>query len=145
MDALRPRRSGPSRAGTRMARPRFRMSRSMVKAISEAAASVGMTAPAWLRGVVADRLNMTDLADLQPVARYDGTPDGNAMQALRMQLHQTGGLLTQVAKVARKEGEAARHADAESALADVKAAIKVLAGWQSERCEASSRAEGAGK
>lgn len=128
-----PRRNGPSRAGTRMARPRFRMSRNMVAAISVAAKLAGLTAPAWLRQVVAERLSMDDPGDLQPVTRYGGTPDGSAMHALRMQLHQTGGLLTQVAKVARKEGEAARHDDAEAALADVQAAIGIIKGWQAER------------
>lgn len=117
-----------------MARPRFRMSRSMVEAISKAAVSAGLTAPAWLRQVVADHLNMHDPADRQPVGQYGGDGhDAAAMHALRMQLHKTGGLLTQVAKVARKEGEAARHDDAEAALADVQAAIRVIAGWQAER------------
>lgn len=127
-------RNGPSRAGEPMRRPRFRMSRSMVEAISKAAAKAGLTTPAWLRDVVADRLDMPDSADRQPVARYGGDgPDATAMHALRMQLHETGGLLTQVAKVARKEGESARHADAEAALADVRAAIRVIAGWHAER------------
>jgi len=132
--ALRPRRNGPSRAGTHMARPRFRMSSDMVKAVGKAAASEGLTAPAWLRGVVADRLDMPDPADRQPVARYGGDgPDAAAMTALRMQLHELGGLLAQVAKVARKEGMAERHADTEQTLAHVRGAIGIVAGWQATR------------
>lgn len=103
----------------------------MVEAINAAAASAGLTAPAWLRGLIAERLDMSDLADRQPVARYGGNgPDTAAISALRMQLHELGGLLVQVAKVARKEGMAERHADTEQTLAQVREAIGSVAAWQ---------------
>ena len=114
-----------------MVRPRFRMSTDMVESVNKAAASAGLTAPAWLRGVVADRLDMTDPADLQPVRRYGGgSPDAQALTALRMQLHGLGGLLVQTAKVSRLDGDAALHADAERTLAHVRAAIQTVAAWQ---------------
>lgn len=117
-----------------MVRPRFRMSRDMVEAVDRAAASAGLTAPAWMRATVADRLDMPDPADRQPVQRYGGgSPDVQALTALRMQLHETGGLLVQVAKVARQEGATQRHADAEAALADVRAAVGVVTTWQAEK------------
>lgn len=131
MEAIK-RRSGPSRAGEPMTRPRFRMSRDMVEAIDQAAAATQLTAPAWLRQVVADRLAMSDPADLQPVQRYGGSPDSNALHALRMQLHETGGLLTQVAKVARREGSPELRADAEAALAELRVAVSIIAEWQKQ-------------
>lgn len=127
-------RHGPSRAGTPMMRPRFRMSAAMVDAIGAAAARKGLTAPAWLRAIVANHLGMPEQADRQPVRAYGGDgPDAAALTALRMQLHELGGLLVQLAKVARLDGEAARHADAEHTLAEVREAIGTVARWQRER------------
>lgn len=103
----------------------------MAAGIDAAAATAGLTGASWVRGVLADRLRMDGAADRQPVRRYGGGgPDAAAMTALRLQLHETGGLLVQVAKVARLEGEAARHADAEAALADVREAVSIVAAWQ---------------
>ena len=127
------RRSGPSRTGDKLRPVRLRMSAAMSARMNERAKNAGLTGGAYVRALIGRDLSLDDPADLQPVIRYGGTPDGNAMHALRMQLHQTGGLLTQVAKVARKEGEAARHGDAEAALADVQAAIDIIKGWQAER------------
>lgn len=133
-----PRRQGPSRVGERLAPLRLRVSRNMAVNIDAAALSAGQTGAAWVRAVVADRLGMEDAADRQPVRRYGGGgPDAAALTALRLQLHETGGLLTQVAKVARLAGEAARHADAEAALADVKEAISIVSVWQAERAAIS--------
>ena len=76
-------------------------------------------------------VNLTDPADLQPVRRYGGNnPDAQALTALRMQLHQLGGLLVQAAKVSRQGGDAALHGDAERTLVDVRAAIQTVAAWQ---------------
>ena len=126
-----PCRNGPSRAGAQMVRPHYRMSAAMADGIDAAAASEGLTAPAWLRAVVADRLGMDSPADLQPVRRYGGgSPDAQAMSALRMQLHMLGGLLVQAAKVSRLDGDAELHADAERTLARVREAIATVSAWQ---------------
>ena len=133
-DALTPRparRQGPSQAGERMERQRFRMSDAMAYAISTAAKDAGLTAPAWLRGLVADRLGMSSPADRQPVQAYGGGgPDAAALTALRLQLRQTGGLITQGAKEARLAG-IPTHPDLEDALAQVRQALTLLMGWQS--------------
>lgn len=103
----------------------------MVEAVDRAAASAGLTAPAWMRATVADRLDMSDPADRQPVRRYGGGgPDVHALAALRMQLHMLGGLLVQTAKVSRLAGDPTLHADAEQTLADVRAAIAAVSAWQ---------------
>ena len=129
-----PRRGGPSRAGSPMKRPHFRMSAAMAEAIGATAAREGLTAPAWVRAVVADRLEMPDQADRQPVARYGGKPpDARGVVALRLQLRQLGGLLTQVAKVSRKDGYAATHAHAEETLARIRDAIAVIGTWEAEK------------
>ena len=124
-------RNGPCRIGIRMERPRFRMSGDMIRAINAAALSSGLTAPAWLRQVVADRLAMSDPADIQPVQSYGGAgPHAAALTALRMQLHELGGLLIQLAKVSRLDGKAEHHADAEHTLAEIRQAIAQVAVWQ---------------
>lgn len=135
-----PRRHGPSRGGTPMVRPHYRMSAAMAVAIGAAAAREGLTAPAWLRAVVGDRLGMDDTADRQPVRAYGGGgPDAAAMTALRLQLRQTGGLITQGAKEARLAG-IPTHPDLELALADIKHAITVIQGWQHARSDAPTSA-----
>ena len=127
------RRHGPSRAGTPMVRPHYRMSSDMVGAIDAAAAEAGLTAPAWLRAVVADRLGMDSPADRQPVRAYGGgSPDAAALTALRLQLRQTGGLITQGAKEARLAG-IPTHPDLEAALADIQHVIGIIAAWQADR------------
>lgn len=128
------RRPGPSRTGAPLAPIRLRVSRDMADRIAQEAQAAGLTGGAWVRGVLADRLAMDDPADRQPVRAYGGGgPDAAALTALRMQLHETGGLLTQVAKVARRDGHAARHADAEATLAAIREAIAIIAEWQKER------------
>lgn len=128
-----PRRHGPSRAGSPMVRPHYRMSIDMAEAIDAAAAREGLTAPAWLRAVVGDRLGMEDAADRQPVRAYGGGgPDAAALTALRLQLRQTGGLITQGAKEARLAG-IPTHPDLEDALAQVREAIAVITAWQRMR------------
>ena len=132
------RRQGPSRAGEPLAPLRLRVSRTMASGIDAAAANAGLTGAAWVRAVLADRLGIDDLADRQPVRAYGGAgPDAAALTALRLQLHQTGGLLTQVAKVARQEGQVTLHADAEAAIADIKEAAAIVAAWQAERMATS--------
>lgn len=133
------RRSGPSRIGPPLAAPvPIRLSPDMRTAADEAARVRGLSLGAWVRGVLAERLAMTDPEHVQPVRAYGGGgPDVAALTALRMQLHELGGLLTQVAKVARREGEAARHADAEATLSEVRAAIAIVAAWQDERRSAA--------
>lgn len=134
-----PRRQGPSRVGEPLAPLRLRVTRRMAEGIDAAAAAAGQTGAAWVRAALADRLGLEGQADRQPVRRYGGGgPDAAAMTALRLQLHETGGLLVQVAKVARIEGHAARHADAEAALADVREAVSIVAAWQAERSAPSS-------
>lgn len=137
---LRPlRRHGPSRAGEPLGPLRLRVTRGMAAGIDAAALAAGLTGAAWVRAVLADRLALDDLADRQPVRCYGGGGlDAAALTALRLQLHETGGLLVQVAKVARQEGQAARHADAEAALADVREAVSIVAAWQAERAAPSS-------
>ena len=134
----RTRRQGPSRAGEPLAPIRLRVSQAMAGRIDDEAARARLTGGAWVRGVLADRLAMDTAADRQPVARYGGgDPDAAALTALRMQLHELGGLLVQVAKVARLDGEAARHADAELTLAEVREAVGIVAQWQQERGRAA--------
>jgi hypothetical protein len=114
-----------------MQRARFRMSAAMVDAIDAAAAQARLTAPAWVRFIVADHLDMPDSADRQPVERYGGkSPEARELVALRLQLRQLGGLVTQVAKVSRKDGHAAAHADAEETLARIRDAIAVIGTWE---------------
>ena len=132
MSALR--RHGPSRVGLPMQPVRLRLPPGMVRRVTEAAREEGWTDSTWMRCAIAHRLASRGEDQLQVVRRYGGGgPDAAAMTALRLQLHQLGGLLTQVAKVARTDGEAARHADAEATLADVRAAIATVAAWQAER------------
>ena len=129
-----PQRHGPSRVGVPMQPVRLRLSPTMVRRVAEAARENGWTDSTWMRCAIAHRLASRGEDQLQVVRRYGGGgPDAAAMTALRLQLHQLGGLLTQVAKVARTDGEAARHADAEATLADVRAAIATVAAWQAER------------
>ena len=128
----RPRRAGPSRVGVPML-PGLpvRMPPALHAAVSEAARIEGVTSAAWVRSVLADRLSLDDVDDRQPVQAYGGAgPDLAALTALRMQLHELGGLLVQVAKVSRQEGQVARHAEAEATLADVREAIGMVAMWQ---------------
>ncbi len=133
-----PRRHGPSRTGEPLAPMRLRVTPTMAAGIDAAALAAGQTGAAWVRGVLADRLALDGQADRQPVRRYGGGgPDAASLTALRLQLHETGGLLTQVAKVARQEGQAARHAVAEAALADVREAVSIVAAWQAERMAVS--------
>lgn len=125
------RRQGPSRTGNRMRPIRLRMSPAMVEAMASHARSTGMTDGAYMRALVGRDLDLVDPADLQPVRRYGGgSPDAQALTALRLQLHQLGGLLVQTAKVSRKEGDVPLHADAEQTLADVRDAIATVATWQ---------------
>lgn len=130
-----PRRAGPSRAGAPLGPPvPVRMSRPMRDAAAAAARSRDLTLGAWVRSVLAERLDMTGPEHTQPVETYGGGgPDAAALHALRMQLHELGGLLVQVAKVARHDGQAARHADAERTLSEVREAIGTVARWQKER------------
>lgn len=130
----RPRRAGPSRAGVPMlpGMP-VRMPPGLHAAVTEAARTKGVTIAAWVRGVLADRLSLDEMDDRQPVQAYGGAgPDLAALTALRMQLHELGGLLVQVAKVSRQEGHAAQHADAEATLADVRETIGMVAIWQDQ-------------
>ena len=115
-------------------RTRFRMTATMLQTIDAAARVADLTSPAWVRQVIADRLGMTDPTDLHPIQRYGGTgPDAAALMALRLQLNQLGGLLTQLAKVSRKNGDTALHADAEGTLAEVRDSIGIISKWQEER------------
>ena len=107
----------------------------MAIAIDAAAALDGLTSAAWVRAVLADRLGMDGQADRQPVRAYGGGgPNAAALTALRLQLRQTGGLVTQGAKEARLAG-IPTHPDLEAALADIKHAIAVIQGWQDARRE----------
>ena len=130
--ASRPsRRQGPSRVGEPLAPMRLRVSRTMAATIDASALNAGLTGAAWVRGVLADRLGMEDAADRQPVRAYGGGgPDVAALTALRLQLRQTGGLITQGAKEARLAG-IPTHPDLEDALAQVRQALTVIMGWQS--------------
>jgi hypothetical protein len=106
----------------------------MRDAASEMAKTQGLTLGAWVRGILATHLDLTDPEHTQPVRRYcGGGPDAAALHALRMQLHELGGLLVQVSKSARLDGSASRHADAEETLAQVREAISTIAAWQDER------------
>ena len=125
------RRNGPSRAGDRLRPVRLRMSATMAQRMGEKAKAAGLTDGAYIRALVGRELDINDLADLQPVRRYGGgSPDTQALSALRMQLHVLGGLLVQTAKVSRLAGDAMTHANAERTLADVRAAIQTVASWQ---------------
>lgn len=124
------RRGGPSQTGEPLYPLRLRVTRGMAAGIDAAAMAVGLTGAAWVRGVVADRLDMDDPADRQPVRRYSGGgPDAAALTALRLQLRQTGGLITQGAKESRLAG-IPTHPDLEMALADIKHALAVITEWQ---------------
>jgi hypothetical protein len=127
-------RSGPSRVGAVMDVPlRLRVTRDTADAIVAAAAAAGETDASWVRGAIARVLDR-GAADRQRVARYGGGgPDAAAMTALRMQLHELGGLLTQGAKQARVAGLVHIHADAEATLAAIREAITTVASWQRER------------
>ena len=121
----------PSRA---MRPIRLRVSPTMADAIKTESIKTGLSESAWMRSAIAQYLDMTDPADLQPVRAYGSVgPDAAAMNALRMQLHELGGLLTQVAKVSRLIGDSSLHANAEATLADVREAIATVAGWQEEK------------
>lgn len=125
------RRSGPSRTGDKLRPVRLRMSPAMAERMGARAKATGLTDGAYVRALVGRDIDLSDPADLQPVRRYGGgSPDAQALTALRLQLHMLGGLLVQTAKVSRKEGDAALHADAEQTLADVRAAIQTVAAWQ---------------
>lgn len=126
----RPRRNGPSRVGMPLLPLRLRVTRMMAEKIDIAAAAAGLTGAAWLRAIVADRLTMNSQADRQPVARYNvNSPDLAALTALRLQLRQTGGLITHGAKAARLAG-IPTHPNLETALADIKHAITVISEWK---------------
>ena len=126
-----PRRSGPSRAGERLRPVRLRMSAAMAARMDERARAAGLTGGAYVRALIGRDLSMDDPADLQPVRRYSGgSPDAQAMSALRMQLHMLGGLLVQTAKVSRLDGDVALRADAEQTLAQVRTAIATVSAWQ---------------
>ena len=128
-----PRRHGPSRAGEPLAPLRLRVTPTMAGGIDAAAMAAGVTGASWVRGVLADRLGMDALDDRQPVRRYGGgSPDAMALTALRLQLRQTGGLITQGAKEARLAG-IPTHPDLEDALAQVREAIGIITAWQAER------------
>lgn len=102
--------------------------------VTDAAIRADLTISSYVRSIIGQHLHLTDPEDLQPVRRYGGgAPDLAALTALRMQLHQLGGLLTQVAKVSRTEGNASLHADAEGTLAEIREAIAIIAVWQEER------------
>ena len=125
------RRAGPSRTGERLRPVRLRMSAAMAARMAERAKTTGLTDSAYVRAVVGRDLSMDDPADLQPVRRYGGgSPDAQALSALRMQLHMLGGLLVQTAKVSRLGGDMALHADAEQTLARVREAIATVSAWQ---------------
>lgn len=106
----------------------------MADAIKAQSMKTGLSESAWMRAVLGQHLFLTDPDDLQPVQRYGGGgPDAAALTALRMQLHQLGGLLTQNAKAARLAGHATEHATTEEVLADVREAIGTIATWQRHR------------
>lgn len=132
--AQRPRRSGPSRIGEAMEVPlRLRVTRATADAIAVAAAVAGETDASWLRGVIARALELGD-ENRQRVFRYGGAgPDRAALTALRMQLHELGGLLIQGARQARIAGLVHVHADTEATLAAVREAVATVATWQRER------------
>ena len=124
-------RQGPSGTGVPMTPVRFRLTPGMLEQVKAAAKAKGWTDSTWMRCAIAHRLSMTDEDHMQIVRRYGGNgPDAAAMTALRLQFHQLGGLLTQVAKVSRKDGDSACHANAERTLAEVREAIATVAGWQ---------------
>lgn len=126
-----PRRSGPSRTGGRLRPIRLRISAAMAARMDERAKAAGITGGAYVRALIGRDLSMDDPADLQPVRRYGGgSPDAQALLALRMQLHMLGGLLVQTAKVSRLDGDAALHANAEQTLAQVREAIATVSAWQ---------------
>lgn len=129
---VRPRRrDGPSRIGAPMSVPlRVRVTRRMVEAITEAAAAAGESDGSWIRGLLARELKL-DAEDRQPVRRYGGLPeDAATLQALRMQLHELGGLLVQGARSTREAGRIDAHADFEETLAEIRAAVAVVKTWQ---------------
>ena len=129
-----PQRRGPSQKGVPMKPVRLRLTPDMIQRVADAAREKGWTDSTWMRCAIAHRLATTDEDQVQVVLRYGGGgPDAAALMALRMQLHELGGLLVQVAKVARVDGHIARHADAEATLADVRATIATVAAWQAER------------
>ena len=133
-------RSGPSRAGARLRPVRLRMSAAMAARMGERARAAGLTGGAYVRALIGRDLSLDDPADLQPVRRYGGgNPDAAAMTALRLQLRQTGGLITQGAKEARLAG-IPTHRDLELALADIKHAIAVITSWQDDRSDALASA-----
>lgn len=114
---------------------RLRVSPTMADAIKAQSVKTGLSESAWMRAVIGKHLNLSEPADLQPVRRYGGGgPDAAALTALRMQLHQLGGLLTQNAKAARLAGHATEHAATEEVLADVREAIATIAAWQKQGC-----------
>ena len=117
--------------GERLRPVRLRMSAAMAARMDERARAAGLTGGAYVRALIGRDLSMDDPADLQSVRRYGGgSPDAQALSALRMQLHMLGGLLVQTAKVSRLDGDAALHADAEQTLAQVRAAIATVSAWQ---------------
>lgn len=132
------RRPGPSPIGSPLGYPvPLRMSPDMRDAADTAAKAQGLTLGAWVRSVLSEKLDLTDPEHVQPVRRYGGGgPEAAALHALRMQLHELGGLLVQVSKTSRLEGLAARHADAEETLAQVREAIGIISTWQDERTAA---------
>jgi hypothetical protein len=125
------RRSGPSRVGSPLAVPlRVRVSRETATAIAAAAAAVEESDGSWIRGILAQELKL-DAADRQPVRRYGGLPeDAAALQALRLKLHELGGLLVQGASSTREAGRIDAHGDFEKTLAEIRAAIAVVKTWQ---------------
>lgn len=124
-------RQGPSRTGNPLAPFRFRVSSDMAERIKAESRHDGLTESAWVRCVLADRLAMDDPADRQPVRRYGGlSADARELMALRMQLHQLGGLLVQTAKASRLAGQTEQHADLEATLVEIRNAIAVIHGLQ---------------
>ncbi len=114
---------------------RLRVSPAMQDGIGRAAGAVGLSGAAWVRACLADRLSLENPADRQPVRAYGGGgADAAALTALRLQLRQACGLLTQGAKAARLAG-IPTHPDLEAALADMHAATATVAAWQRERRE----------
>lgn len=121
-----------------MQRTRWRISNALAERVNAAALTAGLTGAAWVRALLADRLALDGLADRQPVRTYGGGgPDAVALTALRLQLRQTGGLITQGAKEARLAG-IPTHPDLEAALADIKHAIAVIQEWQDARREVNA-------
>ena len=126
-----PKRHGPSRVGVPMKPVRLRLSPTMVERVTEAARKKGWSDSTYMRCAIAHWLATTADDQVQVVRRYGGGgPDIAALTALRLQLRQTGGLITQGAKEARLAG-IPTHPDLEDALAQVRQAITVITGWQS--------------